>query len=99
MRPGVGLRPQMPQKCAGTRIDPPPSLPTPPATHLEAMAAASPPLDPPAERDRSNGFAVRPCSALSVSYDISNSGVLVVPITIAPARFRRSTNGASCLAM
>ena len=26
MRPGVGFSPQMPLKCAGTRIDPPPSL-------------------------------------------------------------------------
>src|SRR5438477_12730511 len=51
MRPGVGLSPQMPQKCAGTRMEPPPSLPTPPAEHPEAIAAASPPLDPPAVRE------------------------------------------------
>src|SRR6476646_8152852 len=59
-RPGVGLSPQIPQKCAGTRIDPPPSLPTPPAEHPEAMAAASPPLDPPGVRERSQGLLVRP---------------------------------------
>ncbi len=50
MRPGVGFNPQMPQKCAGSRIDPPPSLPTPPAESPAAIAAASPPLDPPAVR-------------------------------------------------
>ena len=45
MRPGVGFSPQMPAKCAGTRIDPPPSLPMPPAEQPAAMAADSPPLD------------------------------------------------------
>ena len=59
-RPGVGLRPQMPVKCAGTRIDPPPSLPTPPADRPAAMAADSPPLEPPAVRVRSQGLLVRP---------------------------------------
>src|ERR1700745_121431 len=58
--PGVGFRPQIPLKCAGTRIDPPPSLPTPPADIPEAIAAASPPLDPPGVRDRSQGLFVRP---------------------------------------
>ncbi len=29
-RPGVGFNPAMPVQCAGTRIDPPPSLPIPP---------------------------------------------------------------------
>src|SRR5947209_20170415 len=60
MRPGVGLSPQMPLKCAGTRMDPPPSLPTPPAEQPEAIAAASPPLDPPGVRDRYHGLLVRP---------------------------------------
>ena len=36
----------MPLKCAGTRIEPPPSLPMPPAEQQEAIAAASPPLEP-----------------------------------------------------
>ena len=49
MRPGVGFSPQMPEKCAGVRIEPPPSLPTPPMQQPEAIAAASPPLEPPAE--------------------------------------------------
>ena len=49
MRPGVVLSPQMPEKCAGVRTEPPPSLPTPPIEQPAAMAAASPPLEPPAE--------------------------------------------------
>src|SRR5580700_5620448 len=60
MRPGVGFSPQIPLKCAGTRIEPPPSLPTPPAEHPAAIAAASPPLDPPAVRERFHGLWVQP---------------------------------------
>src|SRR5580704_6263377 len=77
MRPGVGFNPQMPQKCAGSRIDPPPSLPTPPAESPAAIAAASPPLDPPEVRERFHGLLVRPYKRLSVSQAISSSGVLV----------------------
>src|SRR6476619_7587133 len=60
IRPGVGFSPQIPLKCAGTRIDPPPSLPTPPADIPDAIAAASPPLDPPGVRLGSQGLFVRP---------------------------------------
>ena len=67
MRPGVGFSPQMPQKCAGTRMEPPPSLPTPPAEHPEAIAAASPPLEPPEENAEFHGLLVFPDRRLSVS--------------------------------
>src|SRR5271156_5735133 len=67
IRPGVGFSPQMPQKCAGTRIEPPPSLPTPPAEQPAAIAAASPPLEPPGVRAKSHGLLVRPYNELSVS--------------------------------
>ena len=60
IRPGVGFSPQIPVKCAGSRMEPPPSLPTPPAEHPEEMAADSPPLDPPAVREKSHGLFVRP---------------------------------------
>src|SRR5215470_2472871 len=60
IRPGVGFNPQMPQKCAGTRTDPPPSLPTPAADMHAAIAADSPPLEPPAVRVKSQGLLVRP---------------------------------------
>src|SRR5690242_19033822 len=95
MRPGVGFRPQIPLKCAGTRIDPPPSLPTPPAEHPDAMAAASPPLEPPGVRARSQGLFVRPYKRLSVSHAIKSSGVLVTPSTMAPADRKRDTKTAS----
>src|ERR1035437_2386198 len=95
IRPGVGFSPAMPQKCAGMRMEPPPSLATPPAEHIAAMAAASPPLDRPGVRPRSHGLLVRPVIALSVSYRLSISGVLVRPITIAPAARNRATTVAS----
>src|SRR4029077_16219995 len=67
MRPGVGFNPQIPQKCSGVRIEPPPSLPTPPIEQAESMAAASPPLEPPAEYARFQGLEVFPERRLSVS--------------------------------
>jgi len=67
MRPGVGLRPAMPQKCAGMRMEPPPSLPIPPGEQKAAMAAASPPEEPPGVRAGSEGWLVRPVTKLSVS--------------------------------
>src|SRR5208283_2369237 len=60
IRPGVGFNPQTPQKCAGARMEPPPSLPTPPMELPLAMAAASPPLEPPADLERSQGLEVFP---------------------------------------
>ncbi len=67
MRPGVGLSAQMPVKCAGMRTEPPLSLPRPAADMPAAMAADSPPLDPPGERSRSHGFRVAPCNRFAVS--------------------------------
>lgn len=58
-RPGVGFRPHIPLKCAGTRMEPPPSLPTPAADIPAAIAAASPPLEPPGVNSASQGLQVR----------------------------------------
>src|SRR5215472_16950504 len=66
-RPRVGLSPQIPQKCAGTRMEPPPSLPTPPIEQPAAIAAASPPLEPPDEYARFQGLLVFPLRILFVS--------------------------------
>ena len=54
-RPNVGLWPTTPQKEAGMRIEPPPSLPRAIGTAPEATAAPEPPLEPPATRVRSRG--------------------------------------------
>ena len=55
IRPRVGLIPNSPHTLDGIRIDPPPSLPWAAGASPAATAAAAPPLDPPADRDRSHG--------------------------------------------
>ena len=66
-RPAVGFSPAMPQKCAGSRMLPPVSLPTSKGDPPAATIAAAPPLDPPDVRSGSNGLLVRPYTRLSVS--------------------------------
>src|SRR5215831_2114206 len=95
MRPTLGLNPTTPQMLAGMRIDPARSLPSARGPSPAATAAAAPPLDPPAMRSRSQGFRVWPKIRLSVTPLHPNSGVLVFPRTIAPARRARSTTIAS----
>src|SRR5947209_19964185 len=64
--PKVGLWPTIPQKHAGIRIEPPPSVPTDRGAIPAATAAPDPPLEPPGVRSRFHGFRVKPNSALSV---------------------------------
>ena len=85
----------MPQNDAGTRMDPPPSVPTARGPSPAATAAPAPPLDPPGVMSRFHGFLVAPKSGLSVVPLWPNSGVLVLPIRMAPAPLRRSTATAS----
>ena len=54
-RPRDGLIPNSPQTRTGMRMDPAPSLPWAAGARPAATAAAAPPLDPPADRDRSHG--------------------------------------------
>jgi hypothetical protein len=60
-----------------------------------ANAAADPPLDPPALSARFHGLRVAPNTALTVFGPNANSGVLVLPRTMAPAVLNRSTTAAS----
>src|SRR5262249_38246557 len=94
-RPGEGRNPTTLQKLAGFRSDPPRSLPSASGTIPHASATAAPPLLPPQVFVRSNGVRVTPNTALNVCEPAPNSGVLVLPMTIAPADFRRSTNRVS----
>ncbi len=55
----MGFRPKIPHSDAGTRIEPLVSLPRLKWTSPAATAAAEPPEEPPAIRDRSCGFARR----------------------------------------
>ena len=94
-RPGDGRRPTTLQKLAGLRSDPPMSVPSAIGTMPEARATAAPPLLPPQVRPRSYGFRVVPKTSLKVCEPAPNSGVLVLPIVIAPAVRSRSTIRAS----
>ena len=85
-RPRVGLRPTSPQHEAGMRIEPAPSPPWAAGTMPEATAAADPPDDPPAVRSSAQGLRVGPKRTGSVVEWLPNSGVLVLPRTMRPAR-------------
>ena len=50
----------MPHQAAGMRIEPPESLPSASSTSPAAIAAAEPPLDPPASRPGARGFGTVP---------------------------------------
>ena len=56
-----------------------------------ASATAAPPLEPPQVSAVFHGLRVTPKTVLNVLPPAPNSGVLVLPTTIAPARLSRST--------
>ena len=90
-RPGDGRSPTTLQKLAGLRSEPPRSLPSAIGIMPVASATAAPPLLPPQVLVRSYGLRVAPKTWLKVWDPAPNSGVLVFPIVMAPARRSRST--------
>ena len=64
MMPLLGLWPNRPQNAAGTRIDPPRSLPRSNGVN-PAASVADPPELPPGVRRASHGLSVRPYTGLS----------------------------------
>lgn len=91
-----GFSPATPQNCAGTRTDPPESLPSPSAAMPVATATASPPLLPPGVRLLSHGLTVSPNSSLRVCIPAGiRVGMLLCPMGMAPAARSRATGGAS----
>jgi len=93
----AGLESDQPVHAAGTRIDPPPSAPSPMGATPAASATAVPPDDPPGERLMSHGLRVTPNATDSVNGNWPNSGIVVVPITTAPAaRSRRTISLSAC---
>jgi hypothetical protein len=60
MTPTEERCPKTPQKDAGTRMEPPASLPSSRGTMPAASAAAEPPEEPPSDRIRSWGLLVGP---------------------------------------
>src|SRR5579863_1880325 len=75
-RPMLGRRPTTPQKLAGLRSEPPMSVPWASQAVPVASAAAAPPDEPAAERDKSHGLRVAPKTSLKVLAPAPNSGVL-----------------------
>src|SRR5882724_10180353 len=63
-----------------------------------ASAAPAPPLDPPALFVVSAGFRVMPYTLLYVCEPMPNSGTLVLPMGITPARRSSATSGESVVA-
>ncbi len=91
----MALKAKIPQKDAGIRTEPPPSVPRLSGPAPSATAAALPPLEPPAVRRGSYGLPVTPCRGLSVTPFQPNSGVVVLPTKTAPDSRSRATDGAS----
>ena len=85
----------MPVNAAGPRTEIATSLPMPIGDMPAAIAADSPPEDPPGVRSRFQGLLVRPVTRLSVSVHAENSGRLVFARRIPPAALNRATAVAS----
>ncbi|GAA3082578.1 hypothetical protein GCM10020000_80760 [Streptomyces olivoverticillatus] len=79
--------------AAGTRIDPPVSVPRAKVAVPDATATAEPPLEPPATRPWSQ--ALRVCGVVRPN---ANSWVWVLPSRIAPAALRRAATVLSAVA-
>src|SRR5690348_13981050 len=94
-RPRDGLTPTSPQQDAGTRIEPPPSLPCASGNSPPATAAAAPPLEPPGVRVVSHGLRHAPFNSDSVCAIVPNSGVFVLPRMTKPASLMFRTTAAS----
>src|ERR1700726_2372930 len=95
VNPGVGRMPAMPQNEAGIRIEQPKSVPCAKGAMPVATATADPPEEPAGLNAGFQGLRVTPNTSLKVLAPAANSGVLVLPSTIAPAAFRRRTASAS----
>src|SRR5262249_19057504 len=93
LRAREGLSPKRPHHPAGSRIEPPESLPWAIGTRPAATAAADPVLDPEVDRLRPQGLLVGPGRV--VSPELANSDVALFPITVSPARRRRTTSSES----
>src|SRR5450755_484498 len=87
--------PTMPQNDAGIRIEQPKSVPCASGAIPVATATADPPDEPEGLSAGFQGLRVTPNTSLKVLAPAPNSGVLVLPSTIAPAAFRRRTTSAS----
>ena len=93
MRPWVTLSPKHPHSAAGTRTEPPVSVPMATGVMPAATAAAEPPEDPPGDVSGSHGLRTGPKWGFSDEKPNANSWRPVRPITTAPAASSRLTTG------
>src|SRR5919197_5361244 len=93
--PGEVRNPTTPQNDAGSRSEPPRSVPWASGPSPVASATAPPPVEPPGVRAGFHGLRVTPNTALKVLAPAPNSGVLVLPTMMVPAAFSRATTSAS----
>ena len=82
--PHVGLKPTIPQKPAGLRIESPVSLPKANGTRPHPTRAALPPDDPPAILLESHGLNTGPVKADLFVPPIANSSILALPTKLIP---------------
>ena len=87
----MGLKPTTLQNAAGSRIEPPVSLPSATVASPAATAATLPPELPPGTRRRSHGLTVLPSALFSHELPIANSSRFVFPSGMAPASSNRCT--------
>ena len=94
-RPNWALIPKIPDRDAGIRMEPPPSVPRAIVVMPAAILAAAPALDPPGVLLRSHGLQVIPVKGESPTALHPNSLVVVLPIKHPPDLKSLSTDGAS----
>src|SRR5580704_1116491 len=90
-RPCVGRMPYSPQKLAGTRTEPPVSVPSAVSQRPAATAAAEPEDEPPGTWPGARGLTGVPSNGFSPRMPSETSSVTVLPIRVAPASSRVCT--------
>src|SRR3954453_23336821 len=78
--PGVLRTPTRLQNDAGTRMDPPQSVPSPTVAKFAATAAPVPELEPPGSRFGSYGLRVSVVIDEYENHDVAQSGSVVLPM-------------------
>ncbi len=94
-RPSVVLSPTTPQHAAGTRIEPPVSLPSATSASPSATATAEPLDDPPGMRSASSGLRGVPNQRLIPLGSIASSWRFALPTSRAPAARHPDRHAAS----
>ncbi len=99
-RRAVFLKPTMPHRAAGMRIEPPVSEPSPTKAAPAATETAAPDEEPPGMRGVawSQGLAGVPWCGLMPTPENANSTMLVRPMMAPPAALSRATAGLSARA-